>query len=243
MIDSPVHIITGRFSDLYIRLRKKEGRIYNDKELSDLPGIPKDHPHAREWNLRARSCMHLLRYLSMQERPLNILEVGCGNGWLGHRLAGLKDSFITGTDINGPEINDAKRVFANIPNLQFIQGDIRNGILVEKFDVIIFASSIQYFNPIDDILDFALGMLAAGGAIHILDSRFYSNEEARKATLRSQQYFYSLGFPAMASHYFHHTLESISHYDYKILRHPSQFIHKVLGNHYPFHWISISGKK
>ena len=139
--------------------------------------------------------MHLLRYLTMQERPLNILEVGCGNGWLGHRLAGLKDSFITGTDINGPEINDAKRVFANIPNLQFIQGDIRNGILVEKFDVIIFASSIQYFNPIDDILDFALGMLAAGGAIHILDSRFYSNEEARKGHSQVTTIFLFPGLP------------------------------------------------
>jgi SAM-dependent methyltransferase len=242
MINAPAHTASGPFNDLYIGLRKKEGRIYSDEELANLPEISKGHPLAGEWNLRARSCRRLLQFLSMQQRSLNILEVGCGNGWLSHRLAGIKDSRITGTDINGTEIDDAKRVFAGIPNLRFIQGDIRDGIQDEKFDVIIFASSIQYFHPIADILDISLNMLATGGTIHILDSRFYPPAEAKDAMQRSQQYFDSMGFPGMATHYYHHTLESISQYNYKIHQYPGQFIDKVFGNHHPFHWISISGK-
>src|SRR6185437_11173827 len=125
------------FEKQYIQVRSLEGRLYTDQELLHLPDIEPGHPHFREWQTRR---------LSTRRASMDILEIGCGNGWLSHQLAELPGTRVTGVDINFTELQQAARVFNNDPNLRFIHGDIRSGILEDRtFDVIVFAASLQYF--------------------------------------------------------------------------------------------------
>ena len=75
------------FETLYLRVREKEKRIYTDEQTARLPQISQQHPHYKEWLIREQSCNKLLQYIKKKECQLDILEVGCGNGWLSAQLA------------------------------------------------------------------------------------------------------------------------------------------------------------
>ena len=73
----------NQFEKLYLQLREKEKRIYTDEEVIALPEIAEGHPHYAEWQMRKQSAKRLVTYLQREQRPLKILEVGCGNGVIG----------------------------------------------------------------------------------------------------------------------------------------------------------------
>src|SRR5687767_2559429 len=121
------------FEEQYIRLRQKEGRLYTDEVVRQLPFVSRKDPFYREWRMRAQSAYRLHQYLQKKKRPLKILEVGCGNGWLSHLLSGIPGAVVTGLDINRKELMQATRVFQK-PTLCFIEGNFRNEQLnFEKF--------------------------------------------------------------------------------------------------------------
>src|SRR5258708_4522573 len=92
-----------------------------------------------------RSSERLITYLEKKHKPLRILEVGCGNGWLSAKLSNIPNTRVTGLDINQVEIEQAQRVF-KIDNLDFIYDSFNESTFEnENFDVIIFAASLQYF--------------------------------------------------------------------------------------------------
>ena len=129
-------IATSNFEEQYVALRKSEQRLYTDEQVQRLPDIEALHPHYREWQLRKSSCDKLIEYLSNKNKTLDILEVGCGNGWLSGRLASLRAVTITATDINKTELSQARRLFEKKPNLSFKAGDIRSLYFDKKFDII-----------------------------------------------------------------------------------------------------------
>lgn len=228
------------FETDYINLRQKEKRLYTDEQVKSLPKINEAHQHYKEWLIRSRSCHKLIQYLSNKKRALNILEVGCGNGWLCAQLSKIPGSNVTGIDINKTEIDQAKRVFASIENLEFLYGEITNeSIHNESFDIIIFAASIQYFASLDEILIPAQQLLNTKGEIHILDSHFYRSSELEMARQRSLDYYNSMQFSEMSKHYFHHCINELNSYNYKIFYAPGSFISRFLKNRNPFHWICI----
>src|ERR1700740_506529 len=98
------------FEELYIGIRHKEGRMYPDEIVKTLPEVPATHPHYAEWMVRKRSSLRLIRYLAAKKRPLRLLEVGCGNGWLCHRLSAIPGAGVTGMDVNHNELEQAVRV-------------------------------------------------------------------------------------------------------------------------------------
>src|ERR1700743_1261564 len=145
------------FEKNYIQIRTLESGLYTDEELYQLPEISASHPHHREWQLRKRSARRLVHYISSRKGNAEILEVGCGNGWLTHQLAEIPGSKVTGSDINFTELQQAARVFSNDPNLRFIHGDIRSGILEgRQFDYIIYAATLEHFPSAKKILHLSL---------------------------------------------------------------------------------------
>jgi ubiquinone/menaquinone biosynthesis C-methylase UbiE len=230
----------GLFEKKYIDLRNKEQRIYSDEELMLLPSIPKNHIHFNEWQIRKRSCNRLIQYLQAKPAPLRILEVGCGNGWLSRRLAGIPGSKVIGSDVNFTELQQAARVFSQIPNLLFIYGDVGSDILEKmEFDCIVFASCIQYFSPLHDIIKHSLQLLKPGGEIHILDSPIYKLSETAEAKKRTATYYAELGFPEMSKYYFHHSINELREFGFEILYQPSSIQNYILGNKNPFPWLCI----
>jgi ubiquinone/menaquinone biosynthesis C-methylase UbiE len=229
------------FEKKYITTRGLENRLYTDEDLQKLPDIDADHTHYREWQIRRRSSQRLVRYFINKKRPLDILEIGCGNGWLSHQLAGIPGGQVTGLDINFTELQQAARVFSDDPNLVFIHGDIRSGILSDReFDCIVFAASIQYFPSFKKMIYFTLSFLKPGGEIHIADTHFYRPGEVETAKRRTNAYYASLGYPEMADFYFHHPFTDLRSFYYKINYDPHSFRSRLMRKKDPFPWICIT---
>ena len=193
--------------ELYIAVREKEGRLYTDEEVRRLPNSSR---HPDEWKIRRQTAEALRKAL----KGKNVLEIGCGNGWLTNYLDA------TGVDINEFELEQAKRVFGD----RFILGDLC-ALSGKKYDSIIFAASIQYFKNLE-IIKKALEIAAE---VHIVDSCFYPHHLTAEAAQRSRTYYESLGFPEMADYYFHHSLDDLKPFNYKILKDKK-----------PFYWIKIT---
>jgi ubiquinone/menaquinone biosynthesis C-methylase UbiE len=229
-----VHDIS--FEELYHSLRKKEGRIYSDEEVACLPMIRSTHPLKREWDIRKESCIRFKKYLTKKRKPLDVLEVGCGNGWFSHQVSTVWGCTVTGTDINATELEQAKRVF---PSLNFLSWNPNKENINVRFDLIIFAASFQYFSSPDEVLSACLALLKEKGEIHILDTYFYSVEEVIQAAGRSRTYFTEMGCPHMQQFYFHHTWQSLEGFNYQVLYHPTLLLNRLLYKT-PFPWIRIT---
>lgn len=239
MLTKTQPIVKTDFEDLYLAVRKLEKRVYTDEQLRTLPDIDPLHVHAAEWDIRKRSSRRLISYLRKKGRSLRILEVGCGNGWLSAKLAEIAGADVVGLDINQAEISQASKVFVK-DNLEFVYDVFNDDTFADfKFDVIVFAASIQYFPSVKSIMDQALSMLNPDGEVHIMDTHFYKPEEVERANARSRNYYNSLGFPEMAGQYFHHSIEELSGMQHHILLNPNSIM-RLLDKRGPFHWITIN---
>lgn len=243
MNNSTTYIAAEEFEQLYIRLRERECRIYTDEEVVALPFIHTAHPHYKEWVIRKNSCRDLVSYIKHKDSFLNILEVGCGNGWLAAQIAKEVDAEVTGLDINTKELEQAKRVFYHVPRLNFLNDSLESDNLKDKkFDMIIFAASIQYFASLKQIINIAVEHLTLLGEVHIMDSPFYQQPELAVARQRTKAYFHSLGFTEMGGYYQHHTFNDLENFQYKILHHPCSWKNKLSIKKNPFYWICIKNR-
>jgi len=206
------------FQDAYLDVRDKEGRLYDINTLQLLPGVAENHPLAHEWGIRKRSAEKFAAYLTSKNKDLKVLEIGCGNGWLTNYLAKrLPDSQFIGMDVNWAELLMAEEAFTDAKNINWIYDEIskQESLPKQYFDIVYFAAAIQYFPNLKDLFSKVSKYLAAGGEIHILDSPFYSNKQAKKATQRSLDY-YAKSAPEMANYYFHQTLKNLNRSGFKI---------------------------
>jgi 2-polyprenyl-3-methyl-5-hydroxy-6-metoxy-1,4-benzoquinol methylase len=227
------------FQQQYLSLRRTEGRIFTDNQVSRLPDLPKKHPLQKEWNQRARTAAKFYAYLSGINKKISLLEVGCGNGWFSNYLAKNNQIQVTGMDINLEELDQARRVFKK-SNLAFRYGTFENdNTLLHGFDIILFAASIQYFPSVINVIKASLHHLNPDGEIHILDSHFYNVKEKPAAIERSQQYFNKMAAPLMHSYYFHHCIEDLQAFKYKTLNIWQLQIEKITGSKQSFPWICI----
>jgi ubiquinone/menaquinone biosynthesis C-methylase UbiE len=230
-------------SELYLKVRAKEGRIYPDEVAARLPDISASHPLAFEWRARAASSSRLVRYLSALGRPLAILEVGCGNGWLANQLAQLSTVNIWGLDRFSSELAQAGRVFQRA-NLAFLAVDIFTAPFpTQIFDTIVLASVIQYFPDLAVLIRALWPLLKPGGEIHLLDSPLYLDSEIPAARQRTNAYYTALGFPEMAGHYHHHSTAALEAFSPRWLYRPNGInarLRRWVGQSVsPFPWVVI----
>ena len=226
------------FEELYLGLRQQEQRLYSDDELKHLPVIHTGHPHYREWKIRSQSSSWLINYLSQKKPPLQILEIGCGNGWLSAKLAEIERSEVTGIDINCEEVRQAQRVFRK-SNLQFREMEFDAAkFAVTQFNIVVFASSLQYFSPLKTVLNKVQRCMTEDGEIHILDTHFYKASELADAKMRTRNYYAGQGYPTMSEFYFHHQLSDLAGLSYKIMYDPTNIFNRCFVRN-PFYWICL----
>jgi ubiquinone/menaquinone biosynthesis C-methylase UbiE len=227
------------FEKLYLAVRKKEHRLYINNDLLTLPDINDTHIHHDEWLVRRASSQKLIHYIKKKNKPLQILEIGCGNGWLSHKLAEIPQTKVIGLDINYTELEQGASVFLE-NNLQFVYGDIRKNVLQNlQFDMIVFAASVSYFSSLHEILKIALQHLRVEGEIHVIDSLFYGKENILAAKQRCKTYYRELGFPEMADFYFHHLLDDFKGFNYLMMPEQDPLLKKIFFKKNPFPWIRI----
>jgi ubiquinone/menaquinone biosynthesis C-methylase UbiE len=233
------------FEKLYVALRLKEGRIYPDDMVKGLPMAGGLHPLSGEWRKRRISTEKLVKHIR-QKNKAAVLEIGCGNGWLTHHLNRELKVACCGVDINEQELVQAARVFNSATDLCFVHGDIMSPAFdAVRADVIVLASSIQYFGDVTALVERLLSLLYEGGEIHILDSPLYSDAGVATARERSKNYFENLGFPGMEKYYHQHSRTVLRKFNQVILHNPDKFITRVrirLAGESPFPWIRITRK-
>lgn len=239
----------NEFGESYIRLREKEGRLLTDPEVTKLPLIT-DSQFTHEWAVRKNSSENLIQHLSQFNRPLKILEVGSGNGWLSFTIGkALSNSVVVGIDVNKTEVLQATRLFANDRTV-FILGDILTFPFLTTFDVIIVAATIQYFSDARGLIRRLRNLLQHNGEIHLLDSPIYQSAEVPAAQSRSRQYFTRLGFPQLANFYYHHVWQIFDEVNVEVKYNPrgtawrriKHMLMKKISSSSPFPWIIIKRK-
>jgi ubiquinone/menaquinone biosynthesis C-methylase UbiE len=233
------------FEQLYINARRLEERVYDDEAVSEFPDIAREHIHFKEWSMRKGSAERLLKYIEKTFTAPEILEIGCGNGWLSNKLAGIHKSKVSGIDINKTELEQARRVFGANKSLTFLYGPLEDIFPEDRiFDVIVLAAAIQYFENLPTLLNKLQQKLSKQGEIHIIDSPFYNKEDQVSARERTALYYSKLGFKEMSGYYHHHTFESLIPYQPQYLYRGKKIqllIKKVFFSVYdsPFPWIRI----
>ncbi len=214
---------TNPFESVYLQVRSKENRLYDDKVVKSLPGVSKDSPLYHEWKIRAASAAYFFRYLKDKPDIESGLEVGCGNGWLTAFLArNFSQKKFAGIDINETELHQAQRVH-QLSNAAYSICDILHEVPAgAPFQCIFLASTIQYFPSIPELINRLLDFGTQDMEIHILDSPLYYGSQVATARQASILYYKNLGVPAMQQFYHHHTYQSFSPYN-PIISHPSVF--------------------
>lgn len=225
-------------------LKRREKRNYSDDEIRHLPFASPKNLHREEWNLRAKSFMRFRTHLTSKKDSLQILDLGCGNGWFSAQLEkDFKHQYYC-VDINLTELLLGAKIFKS-KNLQFILADIFEiSFPRSSFDLIIFNSSIQYFKDLRILMRELFYLLKSDGAIHLIDSPICHQSEFEIEKSRSVNYYNLLGLPQMKEKIFHHTYENLDGYNYKILYNPKSIKNKIFNFAFtkdsPFPWIMIT---
>lgn len=232
------------FENLYLKVRKKEKRIYSDDEIKLLPYASKRNPHRDEWALRTKSFLRFKKYLSQKKTKLNILDLGCGNGWFTGQLANEFEHNYYCIDVNLTELEQAARVFEN-DNTTFIYADIfTTSLPANTFDLVIINSALQYFQNISALMKELFFISKTYGDVHIIDTPFYNANEIMPAKNRTLKYYTSIGYPEMTAKYFHHTFDDFKYLRYSYLYNPNSFKNKlsnfIFEKDSPFPWIVVT---
>ncbi len=232
-------------SRLYLRARELEGRLYPDEIVARLPWMSASDPLASEWRIRADTAGRLVRYLDGLPRPLAVLEVGCGNGWLADRIAAIDGSRVIGMDASEPELAQARRVFGGRSNLDFVLGDITVASRpIDPPTVIVMASVAQYVADLAGLVAHLRTWLPPDGELHILETPFYAPGDVERARERSRRHYEALGVPGMAEIYRHHDRRVLDQFEPVLLYRPRSVLARVerrlLGwPRSPFPWLRI----
>lgn len=233
--------------NLYLAVREKEGRVWPDEQARLLPHPPAGNVYEKEWCMRRDTYCRYRKYLNKRygKIPVNILDVGCGNGWMASLLASSGAGEVWGLDLNLQELEQAERIFAQ-PNLRLVYADVFTADLPKAyFHQITLAASVQYFPNSTQLLSKLMGLLRPGGDIHILDSPFYTDGAAIEAAReRSKMYFEKMGFPEMTLRYHHHLRSDIEALGGKNLN--GTLWHRLrqkAGWAAPFPWLKVASCK
>ena len=177
-----------------------QAAYYRALPFDDLSG-----QFAADWQIRARSfrafAQHVLQPREREfNRPLRILDLGAGNGWLSYRLAqrghiaAAIDLLVNPQDGLGAYVHyDATftPVQAEFDRLPFDAA---------QFDLTIFNASLHYAVNYETTLREALRVLQPGGQIVVLDSPVYGSGSSGAQMVREREAAFTraYGFPSNA---------------------------------------------
>lgn len=172
-----------RFVDDYLRIRRAEGRGSDDPAYYlALPYRDLSGRLVEQWKMRGRTYRYFeLRVLPTMERgrPLDLLDLGAGCGWMSYRLA-LRghhpvavDLLTDGRDGLGAARHYLEHAAFSRFNTEFDQLPFRDA----SFDAALFNASLHYSSDYSRTLREVRRCMRPGGRIVILDSPVYRVRE------------------------------------------------------------------
>lgn len=207
-----------RFLSDYAKVRHAEGRGSDDPAYYQaLPFRDLTGKNSAQWAIRARTWTHfehsVLRPIEVTiNRPLGILDIGAGNGWMSYRLA-MREHYPIAIDIFS-DGRDGLRCTRHYPrHFPSIEAEFDHlPFHDEAFDLAIFNSSIHYSTDYRRTLTEARRCLRRSGRIVIMDSPIYKRPEhgEQMRTERHQHFERAYGFRSDA-------IPSIEYFDEAML--------------------------
>ena len=173
----------------YRRIRGDDGyRQRGAAYYRSLPKVDAGDPQAATWRVRQESFRNLGRVLhSIKGRPLRILDLGAGSGWLSARLTEVGHSCVAVDWLD--DVDDGLGAIAHYASrFTCVQADFDDlPIAPGQFDVAIFNASLHYSNDPALTLRRARAMLAPGGTLVVMDSPLFASDDAGRRMLDAQQ--------------------------------------------------------
>jgi SAM-dependent methyltransferase len=171
------------FATEYARNRAEEGRGYTGCQLLQLPYL-NSGAHASQWAIRARTfdafMAKVLRPAKARlNRPLEVLDLGAGNGWLSYRVAvegdhafalDIRNDSVDGLGASGPLRRLAPAMECLVAPFDAIP--LSSG----SIDIAVFNASLHYATDLGAVLREAMRVTRPGGEIAILDTPFYRRQ-------------------------------------------------------------------
>nr|PZN91622.1 MAG: hypothetical protein DIU52_01395 [bacterium] len=197
-----------RFREAYAAHRASEGRgSGGEAEALALPWL-RTGPQRRQWAVRARTFERFLdavvavRALEVSPRPLRVLDLGAGNGWLCYRLARLGHRCVA-IDLRDDAVDGLRAADAYRAHLPAMFGRVAASfealpIAARVFDIAVFNAALHYALDLRRTLEEAARVVVAGGRIAILDSPFYREAVHGEAMVREKRAEARLRFGARA---------------------------------------------
>jgi SAM-dependent methyltransferase len=183
-----------RFRSAYAAHRAREGRG-SAGELAALPYVATG-PQATQWRVRARTFDHfvarVLQPLARELcRPITVLDLGAGNGWLCYRVGRLGHRAIA-VDFRTDAVDGlgaARGYGAHLPSLFPRVGASFEALPLppQCADAAVFNASLHYAIHLAAALQEATRVVAPGGRVVILDSPFYPTSAAGEAMIREKE--------------------------------------------------------
>ena len=176
----------------YETVRRREGRSSDDfRYYRHLPFRDLNGHFAEEWKVRASSFRHLLRKivqpLETRSQPLQILDLGAGNGWLSYRLA-LRGHQLVALDLT-VNLFDGLGAFVHYDTAFLpVQAEF-DGLpfASDQFDLAVFNASFHYSVNFVTTLRETLRVLKPAAQVVILDSPIYSDLESGRQMVRERE--------------------------------------------------------
>jgi SAM-dependent methyltransferase len=197
-----------RFVTEYEFIRAAEGRGSAESEyFLNLPYKDISGRNSDQWAIRARTFRAMERDIlaplaRRHQRPLHILDLGAGNGWLSYRLTLLGhlpvavDLLTNDFDGLGAAIHFSSRVRPLFPRVQAVLD--RLPFASSTFDLVIFNASFHYSENYQRTFAEAFRCTRPGGAIVIADTPWYAKEEIGQEMVeeKHKRFTATYGFPS-----------------------------------------------
>ena len=179
----------------YAAIRRAEGRGSEDPAYYQaLPYVDTTGHNGDAWRIRARSFDHFVRKIltpieSRVHRPLDVLDLGAGNGWMSRRLMERGHRAIA-VDIFTDRL-DGLGAIPRYAQLDAIAADFDQLPVPDaSFDLAIYNASLHYSPNYDRTLKEARRCLRPDGQIVIVDSPVYRKAEHGERMRSERQSFF-----------------------------------------------------
>jgi ubiquinone/menaquinone biosynthesis C-methylase UbiE len=199
---SAVSEVRKQFLEEYRQVRYAEGRGSDDPAYyRALPYRDLTLKNTAMWRMRAKTWRYFERIVlppleRAAQRPLDILDLGAGNGWMSYRLA-LRNHRPVAVDIFS-DPRDGLRAARHYPvPFPLVEAEFdRLPFPASSFDLALYNSSFHYSTGYEITLAEARRCLRPSGTVAILDSPLYRCPEhgKRMAAERHAEFLRRYGF-------------------------------------------------